>query len=152
MSWPSPNLGLWFQEVIKRHEQLNDWILHDRPAKYWLTGFFNPQGFLTCVRQEVCRAHAKDNWSLDAMETKSEVLRLDKHEIDRGPQEGVYIFGLFLEGCSWDKNKQKVKEAAPKEMFKELPAVHVTGLGVYGCWDGRGGVSGGGGGSEGKQR
>jgi len=79
------------------------------------------------VRQEVCRAHAKDNWSLDAMETKSEVLRLDKHEIDRGPQEGVYIFGLFLEGCSWDKNKQKVKEAAPKEMFKELPAVHVTG-------------------------
>ncbi len=47
-------MGLWFAELVKRHEQLNDWLLHDRPAKYWLTGFFNPQGFLTSVRQ-VCR-------------------------------------------------------------------------------------------------
>ena len=51
VSWPAPNMGLWFAELVKRHEQLNDWVLHDRPAKYWLTGFFNPQGFLTSVRQ-----------------------------------------------------------------------------------------------------
>lgn len=31
-------------------------------------------------------------------------------------------------GCSWDKNKQKLKESAPKEMVKELPVVHVTGI------------------------
>eukprot|EP00667_Euglena_gracilis_P002519 EG_transcript_2519 len=128
VSWPSPNLGLWFQEVLRRHEQLNDWVIHDRPCKYWLTGFFNPQGFLTCVRQEVCRAHAKDGWSLDAMETKSEVQRVEKHEVDKPPPEGVFIFGMFLEGCSWDKSRQKMKEAAPKEMFKELPVVHITGV------------------------
>jgi len=128
VSWPSPNLGLWFQELLRRHEQLNDWLLHDRPAKFWLTGFFNPQGFLTCVRQEVCRAHAKDGWSLDAMETKSEVQRMDKNEVDRPPAEGVYIYGLYLEGCSWDKSRQKMRESAPKEMFKELPVVHITGV------------------------
>eukprot|EP00667_Euglena_gracilis_P000005 EG_transcript_5 len=128
VSWPAPNMGLWFAELVKRHEQLNDWVLHDRPAKYWLTGFFNPQGFLTSVRQEVCRAHSRDGWSLDGMETKSDVLKQEKHEIDRGASEGVYIYGLFLEGCSWDKNKQKLKESAPKEMVKELPVVHVTGI------------------------
>jgi dynein heavy chain len=127
VSWPSPNMGLWFSDVIKRHEQLNDWLIHDRPAKYWLTGFFNPQGFLTSVRQEVCRSHAKEGWSLDEMEAKTDVLKMEKHECDRGPPEGVYIYGLFLEGCSWDKNRVRVKEAAPKEMFRELPILHVTG-------------------------
>ncbi len=34
----------------------------------------------------------------------------------------------FAAGCSWDKNKQKLKESAPKEMVKELPVVHVTGI------------------------
>lgn len=54
-SRPSPNLGLWFQELLRRHEQLNDWLLHDRPAKFWLTGFFNPQGFLPSTRPEPIR-------------------------------------------------------------------------------------------------
>eukprot|EP01012_Entosiphon_sulcatum_P023110 TRINITY_DN280_c0_g1_i1.p1 TRINITY_DN280_c0_g1~~TRINITY_DN280_c0_g1_i1.p1 ORF type:complete len:2686 (+),score=823.42 TRINITY_DN280_c0_g1_i1:5663-13720(+) len=128
VSWPSPNMGLWFADVLKRYAQLNEWLLHDRPSKYWLTGFFNPQGFLTSVRQEVCRSHEKDNWALDEMETKTEVQKAEKHEIDRPPPEGVFIFGLFLEGSSWDKGKQKIKEAAPKEMFKELPILHVTAV------------------------
>eukprot|EP00998_Keelungia_sp_KM082_P008622 NODE_480_length_1886_cov_75.477544_g473_i0.p1 GENE.NODE_480_length_1886_cov_75.477544_g473_i0~~NODE_480_length_1886_cov_75.477544_g473_i0.p1 ORF type:complete len:610 (-),score=202.98 NODE_480_length_1886_cov_75.477544_g473_i0:55-1791(-) len=128
VSWPSPNMGLWFADVVKRYDQLNEWMLHDRPPKYWLTGFFNPQGFLTSVRQEVCRAHSKDGWSLDEMETKTEVQRQEKHEIDRPPPEGVFLFGLFLEGGSWDKARQKMKEAAPKEMFRELPVLHVTGI------------------------
>jgi len=128
VSWPAPNMGVWFSELVARYHQLNDWMEKDRPAKYWLTGFFNPQGFLTSVRQEVCRAHARDGWSLDGMQTKSDVLRQEKHEVDRGASEGVYIYGLYLEGCSWDKPKQKCKESQPKEMVKELPVVHVTGI------------------------
>ena len=54
VSWPSPNMGVWFQDVIKTHDQLQSWLDRDRPRQYWLTGFFNPQGFLTAVRQEVC--------------------------------------------------------------------------------------------------
>jgi len=128
VSWPAPNMGLWFSELVQRYHQLNDWMEKDRPPKYWLTGFFNPQGFLTSVRQEVCRAHARDGWSLDGMQTKSDVLKQEKHEVERGAAEGVYIYGLFLEGCSWDKPRQKCKESAPKEMVKELPVVHVTGI------------------------
>eukprot|EP00998_Keelungia_sp_KM082_P000856 NODE_10_length_4254_cov_122.132542_g9_i0.p1 GENE.NODE_10_length_4254_cov_122.132542_g9_i0~~NODE_10_length_4254_cov_122.132542_g9_i0.p1 ORF type:complete len:1396 (+),score=542.74 NODE_10_length_4254_cov_122.132542_g9_i0:376-4188(+) len=128
VSWPAPNMGLWFSDVLKRHDQLNSWLMHERPAKYWLTGFFNPQGFLTSVRQEVTRAHSKENWSLDNMETRTEVQKQEKNEMDRPPAEGVFIYGLFLEGCSWDKHRQRLKEAAPKEMFKELPLLHVTAV------------------------
>lgn len=32
------------------------------------------------------------------METKSEVQRVEKHEVDKPPPEGVFIFGMFLEG------------------------------------------------------
>eukprot|EP01002_Notosolenus_urceolatus_P014442 NODE_593_length_1940_cov_8.813326_g474_i0.p1 GENE.NODE_593_length_1940_cov_8.813326_g474_i0~~NODE_593_length_1940_cov_8.813326_g474_i0.p1 ORF type:complete len:611 (+),score=165.23 NODE_593_length_1940_cov_8.813326_g474_i0:225-1835(+) len=127
-SWPSLTLGSWFAMLVKRHEQLNSWLMQDRPSKYWLTGFFNPQGFLTSVRQEVTRAHAKESWALDEVETKTEVQRFEKHESDRAPHEGVYIYGMYLEGASWDKLKQKIKESANKEMFREIPLVHVTAV------------------------
>jgi dynein heavy chain len=98
----------------------------DRPRQYWLTGFFNPQGFLTAVRQEVTRAHIKEGWSLDNVETKTEVTSKDKADVDRAPPEGVYIYGLYLEGASWDRSKGKLKESASKEMFKQMPILHVT--------------------------
>jgi dynein heavy chain len=76
LSWLSPNLGLWFTGLLDRQGQLSNWISKSRPNSYWLTGFFNPQGFLTAMRQEVTRAHAADRWSLDdvVFHTKSQSL------------------------------------------------------------------------------
>ncbi len=30
------------------------------------------------------------------------------------PSEGVYIHGLFLEGCGWDSTARQLAESAPK--------------------------------------
>merc|ERR1719313_3226357 len=54
-SWKSPTLGLWFNGLLNRTAELASWLNNDRPKSYWLTGFFNPQGFLTAVQQEVTR-------------------------------------------------------------------------------------------------
>ena len=55
IAWLMPTLGAWIKGLLDRHFQLNNWISKERPQSFWLTGFFNPQGFLTSMKQEVTR-------------------------------------------------------------------------------------------------
>lgn len=70
ISWILPALGAWVTSLLERYNQLNNWLRTSRPNTFWLTGFFNPQGFLTAMKQEVTRMHKgggkdKESWSLD---------------------------------------------------------------------------------------
>ena len=130
ISWESPTIGIWFQGLLSRHDQLHTWLNSGRPKSFWLPGFFNPQGFLTAVKQEVTRKHAADGWALDDVVMVSEVTRLlDPEAVREGPNEGVYIHGLFLEGCSWNaKEGGKLVDAEHKKLFSPLPVLHVTAV------------------------
>lgn len=64
-SWLSPTLGLWLTTLIDRDEQNRSWLKHGRPNSFWIAGFFNPQGFLTAMKQEVTRAHQSAKWALN---------------------------------------------------------------------------------------
>jgi hypothetical protein len=61
--------------MLQRFDQLNKWLNLGRPKAYWMTGFFNPQGFLTAMKQEVSRKHSADKWALDDVVMTSEVSR-----------------------------------------------------------------------------
>ena len=39
------------------------------------------------------------------------------------PAEGVYINGLFIEGCRWDAATRFLAESTSKQLSSELPAV-----------------------------
>jgi dynein heavy chain len=129
-SWEAATLGSWFSGLIARHAQLDKWVNSGRPKSYWLTGFFNPQGFLTAVQQEVNRRHAADKWALDDMVMVSEVLHppKDVDSLKDAPTEGVYIHGLYLDGCSWSNKEGKLIDSEPKKLYTPLPVMLVTGV------------------------
>ena len=39
----------------------------------------------------------------------------------QGPNEGVYIHGLYLEGCGWDAVAKQLCESEPKVLFVAAP-------------------------------
>ncbi|XP_017940484.1 dynein heavy chain 8, axonemal [Manacus vitellinus] len=123
VSWDSSTLGFWFTELLERNAQLSTWIFHGRPNVFWITGFFNPQGFLTAMKQEATRAH-KD-WALDKVAVHNEVLKQTREEITAPPPEGVYIYGLYLEGAGWEKRRSILVESTPKVLFVQLPVLHM---------------------------
>ncbi|XP_078503479.1 dynein axonemal heavy chain 8 isoform X2 [Lissotriton helveticus] len=126
ISWDSSTLGFWFTEFLERNSQFSTWIYGGRPNVFWMTGFFNPQGFLTAMRQEVTRAHK--GWALDTVTLHNEVLKQTKEEITSSPAEGVYVYGLYIDGAGWDKRNGKLTESSAKVLFIMLPVVHIFAI------------------------
>ncbi|XP_035754904.1 dynein heavy chain 5, axonemal-like [Egretta garzetta] len=128
ISWESATLGFWFTELLERNQQFSSWLQDGRPNQFWMTGFFNPQGFLTAMRQETTRMNLAKGWALDSVVLHNEVTKMMKEDVVGPPPAdigGVYIYGLFLEGAGWDRRNCKLVESAPKVLFTSLPVVHV---------------------------
>eukprot|EP00116_Pleurobrachia_bachei_P004038 sb/3464300/ len=123
VSWDSSTLGFWFTELLERDSQFKTWIFEARPHVFWLTGFFNPQGFLTAMRQEITRAHK--GWALDTVQLFNEMTKMNREDVNSSPSDGVYIYGLSLDGAGWDKRGMRLVEPSPKVLFCMLPVVHM---------------------------
>ena len=64
------------------------------PASVWLSGFFNPQSFLTAIMQSTAR---KNELPLDKMCLTCEVTKKQRDAFQKNALEGAYIHGLFME-------------------------------------------------------
>lgn len=136
ISWLNPSLAGWITGLNNRHHQLNNWISKDRPPSFWLTGFFNPQGFLTAMKQEVTRQNKAKQWSLDDVifhtEVQREIINSEDGKIEgkniNPPNEGVFIHGLYMEGGAWNKSEKRLEDSAPKELFFTFPILHVSAI------------------------
>ncbi|XP_032902051.1 dynein heavy chain 11, axonemal [Amblyraja radiata] len=124
LAYPSSyGLAQWFNDVLMRCRELDAWT-HDLglPAVVWLSGFFNPQSFLTAIMQSMAR---KNEWPLDKMCLTVDITKKNKEDYGHPPREGAYIHGLFLEGAKWDIQNGIIAEAHLKELASSMPVIFV---------------------------
>jgi dynein heavy chain len=126
-SWVNSTIGLWYANFVSRNAQIRTWLNSGRPSNFSLMGYFNPQGFLTSMKQEVTRLHKSDGWALDDMIYHTEVTDFPSADSVRSkPKEGVYCSGLMLDGAAWSPMEGSMIESAPKQLFYPLPVLWFT--------------------------
>lgn len=52
----------------------------------------------------------------------------DAEGIKDAPQEGVFVHGLFLDGCAWSNRENRLVDSEPKKLFHALPVLYITGV------------------------
>ncbi|KAM4600952.1 dynein axonemal heavy chain 11 [Polymixia lowei] len=119
-------LAQWFSDVMCSCRELDSWTQDlVLPAVVWLSGFFNPQSFLTAVMQSIAR---KNQWPLDKMTLTVDVTKKTKEDYGHPPREGAYIHGLFMEGARWDTQSGIISEAVLRELTPALPVLYVRAV------------------------
>jgi len=116
-------LAAWVNDLLDRLAFLNDWIENGVPKSYWISGFFFPQAFLTGTLQNFAR---KYEHPIDRIDFMTHVLKVaDENGITDPPEDGCYIFGMFLEGARWDAEKFVLVESRAKELYTQFPPLHL---------------------------
>lgn len=52
-----------------------------------------------------------------------EMLDEDAADLTTAPDEGVYVYGLFLEGCGWDAQRKALCESEQRVLFSKAPCM-----------------------------
>ena len=126
-AYPSTKpLGSWIVDLLARLAFLQRWIDKGKPPVFWLSGFFFTPSFLTSVRQNYARKHklpidliAFDVRALSPAECEAAAAA------SSGPEDGVYVSGLFLVGARWDSKMGTLADSRPRELHTELPIIHL---------------------------
>jgi len=116
-------LSSYYEDMILRVEFFHEWIEHGVPDAYWLSCFYFPQGFLTSVLQGYSR---KNMIPVDVLSFEFQMEDTDDPEdLDGAPEEGIYIHGLFMDGCSWDYEDMVITDQEAAIMYIKAPIIHM---------------------------
>jgi dynein heavy chain, axonemal len=128
-AWPSMrSLAMWLNDFTSRLTQLEEWQNNplEIPKVTWISGFVNPQSFLTAICQVTAQ---KNQWELDKLITWTDVTKkFNTEEIESHSRDGAYITGVFIQGSRWDAQSGILERSKPKEMFFKMPIINVKAL------------------------
>lgn len=48
-----------------------------------------------------------------------------KMNVDSAPENGVYVYGLYMDGARWSNKKLSLKESRPKQLYDRMPIIHM---------------------------
>lgn len=103
---------------------LDNWVQHGKPPIFWFSGFFFPQAFITGCLQNYAR---KYNIAIDRLSFEYKIYdEFKPEEIQEPPEDGVYVYGCYMEGSRWDSRKKGLSSPLPKELFSSFPTIHLN--------------------------
>ena len=117
-------LASWVPDLLKRIGYIQLWFDEGKPPSFWISGFYFPQAFITGVMQNHARKYQLPidtiTYGYDMRDETVEQIKIS------GPaDDGAFIYGLFIEGARWDMKSHLLAESRPKELFTELPLIHL---------------------------
>merc|ERR1719327_1452244 len=117
-------LSSWYLDVLARVEFFQMWYdLGKAPPVFWISGIFFPQAFFTGAMQNFARKYNEEIDLLSYRQTPMDNVKDPKAELTTPPEDGVYIYGIFLEGARWSTTSHQIEESKPKELFSDLPSL-----------------------------
>ena len=128
LAYPSKRgLQNWLENLFKRIDQLN--LFRDDPLNIpkvvMISRLFNPQSFLTAIKQIIGR---KTQQELNGLYIATEITKKTIEETEAPAKDGAYVFGFILEGARWDYQISQLDESRPKEMFFVMPVIYCKAL------------------------
>jgi len=133
-------LASWCEDLFERIAEMDVWMKNGPPNLFWLAGMFFPQGFMTSVLQRHSRNTAI---AIDTLAFQCEV-RTEVHNSPlcpaamkfddsvskdfAGPAIGVNVYGLFLQGARWNREKICIEDSLPGELFCPMPIIWLEPL------------------------
>eukprot|EP00771_Trimastix_marina_P003253 gnl/Trimastix_PCT/4478.p1 GENE.gnl/Trimastix_PCT/4478~~gnl/Trimastix_PCT/4478.p1 ORF type:complete len:2540 (-),score=952.78 gnl/Trimastix_PCT/4478:132-6824(-) len=117
-------LSAWVSDLVERCAFIEKWIQNGTPACFWISGFFFPQAFLTGTLQNYAR-NPRHIVPIDSITFSTVVIDTPHQEITEKPEDGCYIYGLYIEGARWDPMSKSLAESRPKELFTSMPVIHL---------------------------
>ncbi len=116
-------LASWVKDLIERIAFMRTWSENGRPNSFWMSGFFFPQGFMTGALQNHAR---KYQIPIDSLNFTFKVMDqwYKPEEVTEKPEDGIYIYGLFLDSARWDNSSHMLADSNLGQLYADMPVIH----------------------------